>query len=166
MLLSDRHADHESGIENRSFESTPADVVIPLSGEDPPPFERTLPHDPRNVLVVDDERVIRQLIARVLRRNQYAPDEACNGREALAKLARSFFHSIVLDLMMPFVNGLDVIRALAAERRWCDSVVVVSAASDNVRQQLASFSCVHSVLPKPFELRELVVHVGGCRGSR
>lgn len=166
MLLSDVHANPECGIESRWFGSAPADADIPVPDEDSVPSDRNLPHDARNVLVVDDERVIRQLIARVLRRNQYAPDEACDGREALAKLTRSFFHSIVLDLMMPIVHGLDVIRALAGERRWCDSVVVVSAASDNIRQQLASFPCVHSVLPKPFEVRELVMHVGACRGSR
>jgi DNA-binding response OmpR family regulator len=93
------------------------------------------------------------------------PDEASDGREALSKLAGSFFHSIVLDLMMPIVSGIDVLRELAADNRWRDSIVVVSAA-DGIREQVRTLPCVHSVLPKPFDVADLVHHVNSCRLSR
>lgn len=69
---------------------------------------------PKRILVVDDDNAILRLLLALFSRENYEVDTAVGGKEALAKIARTLYDVIVLDLMMPDVNGFDVVAALSA----------------------------------------------------
>ena len=66
----------------------------------------------RRVLVVDDDVSIRVLVSRVLSRAAYEVEVARDGAEAIEMLARNHYSAIVLDLMMPRVDGVGVVKYL------------------------------------------------------
>ncbi len=105
------------------------------------------------VLVVDDDPAVRSAIARALRVD-YAVDEAEDGADALAQHGAAPFDAIVLDLLMPEVNGLEVSRAL---RRRGDSVpVLVVTARDAVDDRVEGLDAgADDYLVKPFAIEEL-----------
>ena len=69
------------------------------------------------LLVVDDEPAVRDALARALRLEGYEVELAADGREALAALAERPADAVVLDVLMPGLDGLEVCRRLRAERR-------------------------------------------------
>lgn len=89
-----------------------------------------LSHLPCHVLVVEDEVPIRQMVRRVLEKEGWTVREASNGREALEAIAQSLPSIILLDLMMPVMNGFDFLRELRAQPKWGKIPVVVLTAKD------------------------------------
>ena len=114
----------------------------------------------KRVLVVDDDDAIRNLVERVLRRAKFEVECARDGFEAIEKLSRNDYGTILLDLMMPRVDGYGVLHFLEgrdnAEVR--QSVIVMSA---NVQSALETkrAKSVYKVMPKPFDIRQLVENV-------
>ena len=83
------------------------------------------------ILVVDDDPGCRKLTSRVLKMNGYGTVVACNGLEALDVLRRETVNLILLDLMMPEMDGLQFISAMRAEARWAGvPVLVLSGVAD------------------------------------
>jgi CheY-like chemotaxis protein len=118
------------------------------------------------VLVVDDDDAIRDLVVRVLRRERYETAEAVHGGEALERLRERTFAAMVLDLMMPVMTGIEVIRYLEThDDAGTPCVIVVTAASDRELRQVHSDS-VHAVLRKPFEVPALIAAVRDCSRRR
>jgi CheY-like chemotaxis protein len=118
--------------------------------------------EPLPVLVVDDDEAIRKLVVRVLRREQYETAEAVNGGEALDRLRERTFAAMVLDLMMPVMTGIEVIRYLEThDDAGAPCVIVVTAAAERDLLQVQSPS-VHAVLRKPFDLTALLEAVRDC----
>lgn len=118
--------------------------------------------EPLPVLVVDDDEAIRNLVVRVLRREQYETAEAVHGGEALDRLRERPFAAMILDLMMPVMTGIEVIRYLEThDDAGAPCVIVVTAASERELQQVKSAS-VHAVLRKPFDLPALIAAVRSC----
>ena len=81
------------------------------------------------ILVVDDDASILRLLAIILRRERYSVDTAGGGKDALAKIELGQYNVIVLDLMMPDVSGLDVLRRLDTRFPQVKCVVILSAGS-------------------------------------
>jgi len=113
------------------------------------------------ILVVDDDPAILSLLAVLLRRERYEVDTASGGRDALSKIELTRYDVVVLDLMMPEVSGLDVLRRLHVRDPQIKCVVLVSAGSD--------FEVAHSITPnvfaslrKPFDIQALVTAVQKC----
>ncbi|MCC6628074.1 MAG: response regulator [Chloroflexi bacterium] len=110
---------------------------------------------PRRILVVDDDAIIRSVVAEVLADEGYSTLQASNGGEALAALATWPADLIVLDLMMPVMDGW---AFLAAKHHNADlaaiPVIVLSAARTGLErmQHLAPAA----VLSKPFDIADLV----------
>jgi CheY-like chemotaxis protein/anti-sigma regulatory factor (Ser/Thr protein kinase) len=104
---------------------------------------------PCQVLVVEDEPNIRQMVRRVLEKENWTVREAENGRAGLQAVAESKPAVILLDLMMPIMNGFDFLRELRNNREWALIPVVILTAKDLTnedRQQLRGN--VESVLQK------------------
>ena len=116
---------------------------------------------PSRILVVDDDASINRLVATVLRREHYEVDTAVGGMDALSKIELTQYDVVVLDLMMPVVSGLDVLRELAIRDPQIKCVVIMSAAS---RPELAKSITpnVFAALRKPFDINELITAVAGC----
>jgi CheY-like chemotaxis protein len=118
--------------------------------------------EPLSVLVVDDDEAIRKLVVRVLRRAKYETAEAVHGGEALDRLRERPFSAIVLDLMMPVMTGIEVIRYLEThDDAGAPCVIVMSAASERELRQI-ELAAAHTVLRKPFDLHALIASVRDC----
>jgi CheY-like chemotaxis protein len=117
----------------------------------------------RRILVVDDDRGIRLLLVTYLRRQGFQLLEACNGREALTEMRAGNADVVLLDLMMPEVSGMDLLRERAADPslQWIPIIVVPA---NNRRQVMADVldMNVRAVLPKPFDLDTLLATVTQC----
>jgi len=88
-------------------------------------YRRDLP-----VLVVDDNPAIRQILRRILEDEGYAVTEAQNGRAALDRIKEQAPGAILLDLMMPEMDGFEVIAALREHESWRNIPVVIVTAKD------------------------------------
>jgi DNA-binding response OmpR family regulator len=115
------------------------------------------------VLVVDDDDAIRTLVERVLRREKFEVECARDGYEAIEKLARNDYGTVLLDLMMPRVDGLGVLRFLETERprEEAPSVIVMTANLQGAAEA-AKAKPTAAVLPKPFDIQQLITQVRGC----
>jgi DNA-binding response OmpR family regulator len=103
------------------------------------------------VLVVDDEPPIRALVAKILERAGLAVDIAADGEEAISKLRTGVYDAVVVDLMMPKIDGegvIDFVRTMSGLR---PAVIVASAGEPQVLHRLDS-AVVHSIVRKPFEI--------------
>jgi CheY-like chemotaxis protein len=113
------------------------------------------------VLVVDDEDAIRMLVHRVLQRSGYELVDASDGREAIDRLDVEQFDAVVLDLMMPRVDGFGVVEHLInTQPRMVEKIVVMTAfPRAAAKERLHQICCV---LSKPFEISELLAAVKEC----
>jgi DNA-binding response OmpR family regulator len=116
---------------------------------------------PKKILIVDDDDAIRTMVERVLRREKYDVEIARDGYEAIEKLARNDYGTVLLDLMMPRVDGHGVLQFLETQRPDPPRVIVMTA---NMHGASATVSArpVFRVLAKPFDIRELIEHVREC----
>jgi len=120
--------------------------------------EPKLPDDAPHLLVVDDDRRLRQLLTRFLNQNGYRVTAAASAAEAEAKLAHLVFDLIVLDVMMPGESGFDFARRLRKESGV--PIVMLTARADPADRVEGLEIGADDYLPKPFEPRELLLRVG------
>lgn len=114
------------------------------------------------VLVVEDETPLLKLMATALEHEGLSVATARDGAEAIDSLSENQYRAVLLDLMMPRVNGWDVIEWLKAHRdRRPYSLVVVTAADRNVFAQLDP-EIVNAIIIKPFDTWELTGYVKRC----
>lgn len=111
----------------------------------------------RRLLVVDDEESIVNAVAYAFRREGYLVETAFDGEEALAKAADFRPHVIVLDVMMPKLNGYDVCRRL--ENRKGVGIILLTVKNDIVDKVLGLELGADDYMTKPFDLRELTARV-------
>ena len=114
------------------------------------------------ILVVEDDPAIRRLVTMVLQRQRYGVDVAADGLEAVLKLGVREYHVIILDLMMPNLDGFTFLQTFAEnEPDRLRKIIVTSAASPTVIRERMHGS-PFKVLPKPFDVSELVATVRAC----
>ena len=105
------------------------------------------------VLLIEDEPDLRRVVGRVLAEEGYAVDSAANGEEGLTKAQLCDYDAIVLDLMLPRMNGWDLLRELL--RRKATPVLIVTA-RDTLQDRVLGLDIGgDDYLVKPFELKEL-----------
>jgi two-component system, OmpR family, response regulator MprA len=111
-----------------------------------------------NVLVVDDDTTVRDSIDRALRVNGFEVTLAGDGREALDRMARAPFDAVILDVLMPEVDGLAVCRSL---RGVGNSVpILMLTARDAVPDRVTGLEAgADDYLVKPFALEELLARL-------
>ncbi|HYC62459.1 MAG TPA: response regulator [Thermoanaerobaculia bacterium] len=113
------------------------------------------------VLVADDEDAIRTLVSRMLRRAGFDPLEAKDGQHAIEQLDSNGFDAVVLDLMMPRVDGFGVIDHLInTQPGMIEKTIVMTAFPKTAaRERLHQLCCIVS---KPFDVEELITLVRDC----
>lgn len=110
------------------------------------------------ILLIEDEARIRAFLARALGADGFAVDEASDGETGVARALAGEYDLVVLDLLLPKLDGLSVMQELA-ERRPGLPVLVLSARSD-LKTKLASFALgATDYVSKPFALDELLARV-------
>lgn len=110
------------------------------------------------VLVVDDNRVNRHLLTALLERaGVVAIEHAADGREALTKLESFAADLILLDLMMPTMDGFEMCRLLRADPRWADVPVLVQSSLNRAEDRSRAFSVgATDYVSKPLNAAELI----------
>ena len=110
------------------------------------------------ILVVDDEQAVRESLRRSLRFNGYEVLTANDGLEAVETVRAENPELLILDLMMPNMDGLEVCRTLRSEG-W-DRPILVLTARDGVSDRVSGLDAgADDYLPKPFALEELLARV-------
>jgi two-component system, chemotaxis family, chemotaxis protein CheY len=107
-------------------------------------------------LVVDDEEAIRMSVAEALEDEGYAVATAQNGAEALVQVRALIPHGIVLDLMMPVLDGWGFLEACREEELCAGIPVLVMSAYRKLTKAIPAELRVDRVLAKPFELGDLI----------
>jgi two-component system OmpR family response regulator len=109
------------------------------------------------VLVIEDEADLLSVIARALRENGYAVDEAGDGNDGLYKALTWPYDAVVLDIMLPGLNGWDFLRRL---RKKQQTPVLILSARDTVKDRVDGLDLgADDYLTKPFALTELLARL-------
>ena len=111
-----------------------------------------------NILVIEDDRDIAGLVKLHLRDLGCDVTLAAHGVEGLAKAGSHFFDLIILDLMLPGMDGLDICRKLRAQPRYTP-ILMLTARSSEVDRVLGLEIGADDYLTKPFSIRELLARV-------
>lgn len=120
------------------------DTCMHISLVDPNPSAR--------VLVVDDEPAIRALLAKIIERRGYNVSVATDGAEAIEKMGVERFDVLLVDLMMPNVNGFELVDHIADHIKPHPAVIVITAAAESAPLRHLDGKIVHSVVHKPFDI--------------
>ncbi len=114
---------------------------------------------PQRILVVEDEKPLREFVARNLSVRGYEVMQAANGMEALAIFQNQPLDLIILDLMMPHMDGLELTQRI---RRIATVPIIVLSALDEERDKVAALDLgADDYLTKPFGVEELLARVRG-----
>ena len=118
---------------------------------------------PQCVLIAEDDRVMRTASALALRRHGLTVLLAEDGAEALAAARAERPDLILLDLLMPKVSGIDVLRALKSDAATRDIRVVIlsNSSRDLERQDATTLGALDYLIKSDLKLRELVERVDG-----
>lgn len=108
----------------------------------------------------EDDAPIRALVKRVIEREGFHVDAVADGAEALEKLGQDGYDLIVIDLMMPRVDGMEVLRRLRYERpAHLKHAIVMTAGSESAQ---AFVEPICTFLRKPFDIDRLTSAVRAC----
>src|SRR5688572_24201728 len=103
-----------------------------------------------DVLVVDDDPAIRTFLEVIVRKAGFVVDSACDGQEAIDLMTQKNYKLAIIDLMMPRVNGYEVLEKLAEFNKR--PAVIVATAMGGAYVRDLDGRVVHSIVRKPFDL--------------
>jgi two-component system KDP operon response regulator KdpE len=113
--------------------------------------------DGLQVLVIDDETPIRRFLRISLEANGYRIHEAANGNDGILKAAQNRPDLIILDMGLPDMDGLDVLRRL---REWTHTPVIILSVRDSDRDKIIALDAgADDYLTKPFSTEELMARI-------
>jgi two-component system alkaline phosphatase synthesis response regulator PhoP len=122
-------------------------------------------HTQPYILVVDDESHIQHVVSLKLRNAGYQVETAADGEEALLAMTHRVPALVVTDLQMPYLDGIELCRAMLDRPDTCDvPVVVLTARGYALGEQAAELPNVHAVLSKPFSPRAILNEVSTILG--
>jgi DNA-binding response OmpR family regulator len=109
------------------------------------------------ILVIEDDMEINQLVTRYLSKEGYQTDGVYNGKEALSNLSKYEYHLIILDLMLPKVDGQEVLRIVRQKKTI---PVIILSAKDSEVDKISSLELgADDYITKPFTIGELIARV-------
>lgn len=115
------------------------------------------------ILIVEDDEPTQKLLSVVLGRFGFASEIAADGSEAIARLRQHEYAIVLLDMMMPRVDGWAVVNFLVSAERQVP-VIVCSAAGPNAMKELPE-GVVKAVIRKPFDIDQLIVTIRSLLGD-
>lgn len=114
------------------------------------------------VLVVDDEEMLRNLLARILEREGYAVSTASGGKQALAFLEKSDFQIMVSDVKMPEMSGFELLKEAKGKYPRLAVVMMTAFGDENTVQQAVALGA-DGYVAKPFKSHNLTSEVQRAR---
>jgi DNA-binding response OmpR family regulator len=124
-------------------------------------------NSPATILVVDDDRLNRILLSTNLQEDGYTVELAENGRRALEMLGEQPFDVVLLDLLMPEMDGYQVLEQMKANSTWRNIPVIVVSSLDEMDSILRCIEMgATDYLPKPFDAALLHARIGASLASK
>ena len=111
-----------------------------------------------NILVVEDDKNLRKLVTTYLQRNKYNTYEATNGEEALNVLDQSYIDLIVSDIMMPKMDGYELIKSLR-EAKYDVPILIITAKSEIEDKKEGFLLGADDYMVKPINIEEMLLRV-------
>ncbi|MCX7905189.1 MAG: response regulator [Elusimicrobiales bacterium] len=110
------------------------------------------------VLIADDETDIAELIKAFLTANKFDCDTVTNGRDALASIREKKYDVVILDVMMPYIDGYHVAYEISNQSNQQNSPVIIILTSRDVQLErpIAKMSGAFEIIQKPFKLDNLL----------
>jgi len=109
----------------------------------------------KRVLCLDDDIVIAQMVADVVRFVGHEPVVETDSVRAILVHARGGFSAAVVDLLMPRVNGVDVLAAFSEHSPSCRRILLTAAPNEALVREALLEGIIHRVLVKPYQLHEM-----------
>lgn len=110
------------------------------------------------ILIVEDEQTLAELVANRLKKEKYTVDMSFDGEEGLYNALLGIYDLIILDIMLPKVNGIDILREI--KNNNIGSKVIMLTAKSELEDKLLGFSeGANDYVSKPFHIDELVARV-------
>lgn len=110
------------------------------------------------ILLAEDERSLSRAVSEILKKNNYSVDAVYDGAEALDYLEADNYDAVILDLMMPKVNGMTVLRTIRGRGNNIP-VLILTAKSEIDDKVLGLDSGANDYLTKPFDAKELLARL-------
>ena len=110
------------------------------------------------ILLVEDERHLSDAVAQILKKNNYTVDTVYNGEDGLDYSLSGVYDVILLDIMLPKMNGLDLLRSLR-EKDKTTAVILLTARGEVSDKILGLDIGADDYLPKPFNTDELIARI-------
>lgn len=110
------------------------------------------------ILLAEDERALSKAIVKIFEKNNYSADAVYNGEDALTYLQSGNYDVAVLDIMMPKMDGITVLKKIREKGNGIP-VLMLTAKSDIEDRVLGLDSGANDYLPKPFDTRELLARI-------
>ena len=107
----------------------------------------------RKVLVVDDNKALRELFSTILNRGNFIVSEAENGKEALKKIIRNKPDMIILDIAMPQMDGFELSRLLRENSRTKD-IPIIFCTTKHIEEVFPYKTEIDDYIKKPFSVEE------------
>lgn len=111
-----------------------------------------------NILVVEDDKNLRKLIVTCLKKNNYNTYESMNGNEALQVLDQNYIDLIISDVMMPGMDGFELIKELR-DCKYKTPVLIITAKSDIQDKKQGFLLGADDYMVKPINLEELLLRI-------
>ncbi|GAA0071069.1 response regulator transcription factor [Clostridium sardiniense] len=111
----------------------------------------------KNILVVDDDKDIRELISVYMKTEGFYIDKACNGEEALKMIEEKIYDLIILDVMMPKVDGLQAL--IEIRKKYSMPVIFLTAKNEEIDMIEGLALGADDYIAKPFSSMELIARV-------
>ena len=111
----------------------------------------------RKVLIIDDERAIRRFLKNLLDRWGYQVEEASDGGQAIERLQEENFDLLILDIIMPVVDGWEVLKTVKSNLKMDVPVIVLSGKSDETDDMIKGYDLgAGYYITKPFTPSQLL----------
>lgn len=117
------------------------------------------------ILLAEDERSLARALVRILEKNNYAADAVFNGEDALAYLESGDYDAAILDIMMPKMDGITVLKKLRQQGNPVP-VIMLTARAEVDDKVLGLDSGANDYLTKPFDTRELLARLRAVTRSQ
>jgi CheY-like chemotaxis protein len=108
------------------------------------------------VLVVDDDPAILEICSDLLQTEGYAVMVATNGQQALEQIRTDPPHVVLMDIMMPVLDGVEACRQVKANPATADIPVVLMSARTNLTRQSLDLASADALVAKPFDIDHLL----------
>ena len=110
------------------------------------------------ILIAEDEKDLNRILTARLKAEHYSVDSCKNGQEVLEYMSGAEYDALILDIMMPVLDGLSVLKSI--RRRGCAVPVLLLTAKDSIEDRVAGLDAgANDYLVKPFAFEELLARI-------